>query len=143
MKRAGATVLLLFVAVLVLLNSMSQTAIQGYARDAYHVFSPLPKRQQPPSLAVVQSQSLVGPPTITATTINRVLALYHSPAQGAGQTLYNLGVTFRIDPVFALAFFFHESRFGTQGEARKSLSLGNLRCIAAFPCIGGYAWFPS
>jgi hypothetical protein len=60
-----------------------------------------------------------------------------------GQDLYNLGVKYGIDPVYALAFFMHESLFGTTGEARVTLSLGNERCIPDRPCIdqdrGGYA----
>src|SRR6266851_2767951 len=86
---------------------------------------------------------VVGKPTISASFINRVLSAYGSPAAGKGQALYDLGVTYGIDPVYALAFFGHESRFGTTGEARKSLSLGNERCIVDRPCIdqnqGGYA----
>lgn len=141
MKRTGTTLLLCFVAMLILLNSMSEKVIQSYA---YRVFVPLTNdANQHPQTLVASSDRLVGPPTITSATINHVLAFYHSPAQGTGQALYDLGVSFHIDPVFALAFFLHESRFGTQGEARQSLSLGNLRCIAAFPCSGGYAWFPS
>lgn len=87
--------------------------------------------------------SVLGKPTITANLINQVLASYNSPAAGKGQTLYDLGVKYGIDPVFALAFFMHESLFGTTGEARVTLSLGNLRCIKTRPCIdqnrGGYA----
>ena len=87
--------------------------------------------------------SVLGKPTITADYINRVLASYNSPAAGKGQALYDLGVKYGIDPVFALAFFMHESLFGTTGEARATLSLGNLRCIPTRPCIdqdrGGYA----
>src|SRR5439155_11792746 len=60
---------------------------------------------------------------------------YHSPAAGKGQALYDLGVKYGIVPVFALAFFMHESLFGTTGEARATLSLGNLRCIKTRPCI--------
>ncbi len=52
-----------------------------------------------------------------------------------------MGVKYGIDPAFALAFFMHESSFGTQGEAQASLSLGNLRCIPNFKCQDGYAWF--
>lgn len=85
--------------------------------------------------------SVLGKPTITVNFINQVLAAYHSPAAGKGQTLYDLGVKYGIDPVFALAFFMHESTFGTAGEARSSLSLGNLRCIPNFKCQDGYAWF--
>lgn len=87
--------------------------------------------------------SVLGKPTITADFINRVLASYHSPAAGLGQQMYDLGVKYGIDPVYALAFFMHESLFGTTGEARVTLSLGNLRCIPTRPCIdqnrGGYA----
>jgi hypothetical protein len=87
--------------------------------------------------------SVLSKPTITADFINRVLASYNSPAAGKGQALYDLGVQYGIDPAFALAFFMHESTFGTQGEARTTMSLGNLRCIPNYPCVdqdrGGYA----
>ncbi len=90
-----------------------------------------------------EAYSVVGPPTISAAFIDQVLAAYHSPAAGTGQALYALGVEYGIDPVYALAFFWHESDFGTTGEARVTLSLGNERCIADRPCIdqanGGYA----
>lgn len=87
--------------------------------------------------------SVLGKPTISADFINQVLASYNSPAAGDGQALYDLGVKYGIDPVYALAFFMHESLFGTTGEARATLSLGNLRCIPTRPCIdqniGGFA----
>jgi hypothetical protein len=87
--------------------------------------------------------SVLGKPTISADFINHVLASYGSPAAGLGQQMYNLGVQYGIDPVYALAFFMHESLFGTTGEARVTMSLGNLRCIPTRPCIdqnrGGYA----
>jgi hypothetical protein len=87
--------------------------------------------------------SVLGKPTISASFIDQVLASYNSPAAGKGQALYDLGVKYGIDPVFALAFFMHESLFGTTGEARATLSLGNLRCIPTRPCIsqniGGFA----
>lgn len=86
---------------------------------------------------------VLGKPTISAGFINQVLASYHSPTAGMGQDLYNLGMKYGIDPVYALAFFMHESLFGTTGEARVTLSLGNERCIPDRPCIdqnrGGYA----
>lgn len=97
--------------------------------------TPLPKHTGP--------YSVLGKPTISAAFINQVLASYHSPAAGLGQDLYDRGVKYGIDPVYALAFFMHESLFGTTGEARVTLSLGNERCIPDRPCIdqdrGGYA----
>lgn len=79
--------------------------------------------------------SVLGKPTISADFINKVLATYHSPTAGMGQDLYNLGIKYGIDPVYPLAFFMHESLFGTTGEARATLSLGNSRCIPDRPCI--------
>jgi len=92
--------------------------------------------------------SVLGAPTVSAAFINKVLASYGSPAAGKGQALYDLGVKYGIDPVFALAFFMHESTFGTRGEATKTMSLGNLRCIKTRPCAdpnigGGYAQMKS
>jgi len=78
---------------------------------------------------------VLGKPTISVDFINQVLASYHSPAVGKGQALYNYGVKYGIDPIYALAFFMHESTFGTSGVARTTLSLGNLRCIPDRPCV--------
>ena len=79
--------------------------------------------------------SVLGKPTISVDFINQVLASYHSPAAGKGKALYDYGVKYGIDPVYALAFFLHESTMGTTGVARTTLSLGNLRCIPARPCV--------
>jgi len=90
--------------------------------------------------------SVIGKPSITVNFINEVLASYNSPAAGKGQTLYDLGVKYGIDPSFALAFFMHESTFGTAGVARVTLSLSNMRCVPAYSCYnynGGYAQFSS
>ena len=99
------------------------------------------------SLHVESSYTVPGSPTISAAFINQVLAVYHSPAAGKGQALYDLGVKYGIDPVYALAFFWHESGFGTAGEARVTFSPGNERCIEDRPCIdqdrGGYAQMQS
>lgn len=93
--------------------------------------------------------SVVGSPTVSADFINRVLVRYHSPAAGEGQAVYDNGVKYGIDPVYALAFFMHESSFGTTGEASASLSIGNLRCLGAGyedlhpSCRDNFAWFSS
>jgi hypothetical protein len=77
--------------------------------------------------------------------INKLLCNYGNPQVcGTGQTLYNDGQQYGIDPAFALAFFWHESNFGKAGEAYYSKSLGNLRCINdEASCTDGYAWFAS
>lgn len=86
--------------------------------------------------------SVLSKPTVNATLINRVLLAYSSPAAGKGQALYDDGVKYGIDPVFALAFFLHESTFGTAGVARVTHSLGNIRCTPAYPsCFHGYRMY--
>ena len=85
-----------------------------------------------------QSYSVLGKPTISADFINRVLAHYHSPAAGKGQALYDDGVKYGIDPVYALAFFMHESSFGTTGVATATHSLGNIRYSEGYQNYEGY-----
>lgn len=87
--------------------------------------------------------SVEGGPTVTAAFIDRVLASAGSPAAGTGQAMHDLGVHSGIDPVFALAFFQHESGFGTAGMARVTRSLGNIRCSAGYNCQGGYRAYDS
>jgi len=115
--------------------------VGGSLANTWQTSQPLAPKVPIPSQA--GPYSVLGKPTISADFINQVLASYNSPAAGKGQTLYDLGVKYGIDPAFALAFFMHESTFGTAGEARLSLSLGNLRCIPNFKCQDGYAWFNS
>ena len=94
-------------------------------------------------LQLTSSYSVLGSPTVSAAFINQVLASNHSPAAGKGQALFDDGIKYGVDPVFALAFFLHESSFGTTGVAQFTLSLGNLRCIPGFPCADGFTWFPT
>ena len=90
--------------------------------------------QQPPS----RTYQVIGKPSLSASFVNRVLAQTHSPAAGTGQTLYALSVTSSIDDAYALAFFQHESDFGTTGIARITHSLGNIRCSPGYVCLDGY-----
>ncbi len=82
-------------------------------------------------------------PTVDADFINQVLDSYGSPARGKGQALYDLGVEYGIDPVYALAFFLQESRFGTTGVARVTLSLGNIRATPGYESYDGYRKYKS
>lgn len=82
--------------------------------------------------------SVLGEPTVSADFINQVLDNYHSPAAGKGQALYDDGVKYGIDPAYALAFFMHESTFGTKGVATVTHSLGNIRASAGYAQYDGY-----
>ena len=104
---------------------------------------------QTPVQSLARVETITNPPQLSPSFLNRVLASYGSPAQGTGQALYALGQRYGISSDVALAFFGHESTFGTTGEARASRSLGNLRCLDASyddlhsSCRDGYAWFPT
>lgn len=84
------------------------------------------------------SYTVTGAPTISAEFMDRVLSAYGSPAAGTGQALYDLGVHYGIDPVYALAFFLHEDSFGKTGWGAINHSLGNSRCYGWSVCRGGY-----
>ena len=88
-------------------------------------------------------QDVRGTPTLAVDFVNRVLAAAHSPTQGTGQALYDLSKQYGIDDAYALAFFQHESQFGTTGIARLTHSLGNIRCTAGYQCIGGFRTYAS
>jgi hypothetical protein len=125
------------------LQSMKHSTFLKYWAGFAVVVSPNDRTPEVP----VSGYSVLGPPSISADFINQVLEHYHSPAEGYGQALYDLGIKYGIDPAFALAFFLNESTFGTRGEATVTLALGNERCIPDRPCIdqdrGGYAQFYS
>lgn len=105
---------------------------------------PTPAPSGPPNT----SYSLFGNPSVSGEFIDQVLKHYGSPAEGKGQTLYALGTEYGVDPVFALAFFMHESSFGKAGVARYTHSLSNMRCVPQYDCYhdpvnGDYASFPT
>ncbi len=81
--------------------------------------------------------TVLGKPSLSAAFIDRVLDHAQSPARETGMALYALSLLYGIDDAYALAFFQHESRFGTTGIARVTLSLGNIRCSAGYQCVKG------
>ncbi len=122
------------------------------------VYYPTQAKQQGPTLTInlaaqpiyhssdsVNAHLVTGRPTVTASFINHILTLAHSPAQGIGTVMYQQGVKYGIDPVYILAFFHHESSFGLAGMARSTHSIGNIRCTYGYRCdpTGGYRSYPS
>ncbi len=129
--KKGLCIMLLGVFCILALPALM--AYQGHGTSAVAVAPLVPERTP---------YSIVGAPTISVAAINRVLCAPYqgrrSTACGTGAALYRLGVQYGIDPVFALAFFQHESAFGTQGVAVATLSLGNIRCTSGYRCQEGY-----
>ncbi|MDQ2809593.1 MAG: glucosaminidase domain-containing protein [Chloroflexota bacterium] len=81
---------------------------------------------------------LTAPPSVSAATIDQVLAQYGSPAAGQGAVFYDLGVQYGIDPAYALAFFIVESQAGTRGVARFTHGIGNIRVTSSYASYQGY-----
>lgn len=81
--------------------------------------------------------SVAGKPSISADHINQILEAQRSPFAGRGQLIYDLGLQYGIDPVYALAFWKHESNFGTAGWAKVTLNPGNIRGSGR----GGWTYF--
>jgi hypothetical protein len=89
------------------------------------------------------ASSVIGGPSLSAAFIDRVLARYGSPAVGLGRALVADSQYFQIDDAYALAFFLHESTFGTSGVARVTRSLGNIICSGYAACFQGFRLYPS
>ena len=87
------------------------------------------------------SYRVLGRPSVSVALLNQVLQANGSPAAGLGQALYDDGVRYGIDPVFALEFFGHESSFGKTGIGAANKSLGNIRCSAGYRCAYGFRWY--
>lgn len=92
---------------------------------------------------ITGESGITGAPSIDALFIDSVLCAAHSPACHTGEALYQAGVGAGIDPVFALAFFQHESNYGKKGIAVETRSLGNIRCTDGYPCIDGFRAYSS
>ncbi len=68
-------------------------------------------------------------PRISASQFKRVLERAGSPAAPAADELYQTVVRHELDPAVALAFFAHESQYGTDGVAKdfNTRNWGNVR----------------
>lgn len=82
-------------------------------------------------------------PSVDTATIRSILQQYNSPAVGAADAIYTLGLEYGIDPAFCLAFFINESTAGTAGVARTTKSVGNIRTTAGYADYQGYRKYES
>lgn len=99
---------------------------------------PTPTLVPTPDIARLGDAPVVGPPSVDVALIRRVLQRYNSPAVDEAQAFYDLGVARGIDPAYCLAFFIVESSAGTQGVARTTYSVGNIRALSGQPSFEGY-----
>jgi hypothetical protein len=93
---------------------------------------------------------LKAPPSIGPQQIDHILAEYGSPATGTGRIWYELGRRYGIDPVFAVAFFIHESGAGTspawaglKPDGSTTHNVGNIICAGYPRCYGRFRDYAS
>ncbi len=158
-RRVGSIVILVGLALLILglitwLNTFGRAEAEGdiyrfNASSTHNLTTPAPgtenKPQGNPPAALPGAHAVIGAPTVNADKIAQVLKQYNSPAVGASQAIYDLGVKYQIDPAYALAFFIHESSAGTKGIAVTTKSLGNIRQTnnSGFEGYNGFRKYPS
>lgn len=101
-------------------------------------------RLRPPGMSLI-----VGAPTISADRIDEILRVYGSPAQGTGALWVAEGIAYGIDPVYALAFFMHESNLATNPEwsgikedGSTTHNVGNIICAGYSRCHGRFRDYP-
>ncbi len=141
MKRSDTALLIVFLAVC----AIAVVYLSPFIARAQNAFSGSSTKQTAPAAAgtVTADSSVLGAPSLSPDYINNVLCSASSPACGTGPDLYTYGKQYGIDPAWALAWFQHESDYGTEGIARETHSLGNIRCSAGYSCIGGFRAYTS
>ena len=96
-----------------------------------------------PSVLPAGGDSVVGGPSLSADSINRVLVSNGSPASGTGQSLHDLSLQYGVDDAYALAVFRKESSYGRYGAAYYNHALGNIICAGYYSCNGRFRSYPS
>ncbi|HZN94779.1 MAG TPA: hypothetical protein VFB81_18820, partial [Myxococcales bacterium] len=96
-----------------------------------------------------------GTMSATAEQIDQLLAAAKSPAAGSGKAFVKWGQYYNLDPVYAVAFFKHESWLGTHpkwvgqmGDGKTTRNIGNIRYYSPpnperEPQFGGFNGFRS
>jgi hypothetical protein len=94
--------------------------------------------------AATTGTSILGRSSLSASFINTLFTLAHSPAAGTGQTFYTQSQQTGIDDAYPLAIFWHESNFGRAGVAVATRNPGNVTCPgSSFPCLGNFRLYPT
>ena len=85
---------------------------------------------------------IVGPPTLPAATVNRILA--DTPMAGTGQVVEQAARNANIDDAFALGVWYVETNDGAAGVGLNDLNPGSVRGSTGYPAAyDGYAIYPS
>jgi len=88
--------------------------------------------------------SVVGPPSLPASTINSIFARLGSPMAGTGALVEQTARQVNIDDAFALAVWWTETNDGAAGVGLADRNPGSVRGSAGYPsAYDGYTIYPS
>lgn len=88
--------------------------------------------------------TVVGPPTLPATTVDAIFASVGSPMLGTGQVVEQAARQANIDDAFALGVWWVETNDGAAGVGSADHNPGSVRTSAGFPvAFDGYTIYPS
>ncbi len=97
------------------------------------------------------SGALMHVPSVSVAAIRQALRAANSPVldaafadhKDAAEYIWDEGRVLGVDPAVMLGIFQHESGMGTQGMARATRSIGNIRPVGNQPQIEGYRLYRS
>ncbi len=135
--RSGCAILVvLLIAIVVLAGLLGALRVERAVRTL--LVPPTATIVPTPDIRRLGAGPVSGSPSITVAQLRGILARYGSPALEDAQVFYDLGVARGIDPAYCVAFFIMESAAGTQGVARTTHSIGNIRALSGQSSFEGY-----
>src|SRR5260221_11958260 len=88
--------------------------------------------------------SVVGPPTLPASTVDAIFARLGSPMVGTGKVVVQASQKTKVDDAFALAVWWVETNDGAAGVGLADRNPGSVRGSIGYPsAFDGYTIYPS
>ena len=104
----------------------------------------LPGHAQPAIPAIPADAGVVGPPTLSAATVNAIFTQVGSPMAGTGATIEAVSRQYHIDDAFALGVWYTETNDGEAGVGSADRNPGSIRGSPGYPsAFDGYTIYPS
>ena len=88
-----------------------------------------------------EPSGMFGAPSLWPKDIDAILKKRGSPAYGNGQVFWDLGVAYKIDPAYFLAFFAKESSMGADPNWQQTNNPGNIICLSE--CTSRFQYYDS
>ena len=94
-----------------------------------------------PVVKLLEPSGMFGAPSLWPEDIDAILKKRGSPAYGNGQVFWELGVAYKIDPAYFLAFFAKESSMGADPNWQQTNNPGNIICLSE--CTSRFQYYNS